>query len=162
MTAAQRSAKWRKDNPEKAKALSLRSRQLRKENWDKFLASERDRYRANAEKVIARQKANRAKDPEVHRARVRRHYQQNKAKYPAYVAARKARKLQATPPWADMKAIQAVYEQARRVTLETGVLHEVDHVHPLQGKTLCGLHVHWNLQILTRTENRKKAASLLA
>jgi hypothetical protein len=160
--ARERSAAWRKANPERVKELAAQSYARSKEHWEERLAAGREQYRRNADKIIARQRASREKNPELHRERVRRHYRENKAKFPAYVAARKARKLRATPPWADMGAIAAVYEEAHRITVETGVPHEVDHIHPLQGEHLCGLHVHWNLQILTRTENRKKAASVPA
>lgn len=62
----------------------------------------------------------------------------------------------ATPGWADLAAIKVIYSEAQRLTLETGVLHEVDHVVPIQGLKVCGLHVESNLQILTKTDNLKK------
>lgn len=64
----------------------------------------------------------------------------------------------ASPKWRDRKAINAIYDEARRVTQETGIPHAVDHIYPLQGGMACGLHVHWNLQILTHTENSAKSA----
>lgn len=60
------------------------------------------------------------------------------------------------PPWADRKKIQAMYLEAKRLTRETGIRHEVDHFYPLRGKNSCGLHVEYNLRIITGAENRKK------
>jgi hypothetical protein len=65
--------------------------------------------------------------------------------------------LLATPAWADKKAIQAVYAECRRRTKETGKHHHVDHIIPLQGKHVCGLHVENNLQVLPSHENVKKS-----
>lgn len=60
------------------------------------------------------------------------------------------------PSWADKKAMRAIYKQARRITLETGIRHAVDHIIPLQGKRVSGLHVPENLRIITHAENAKK------
>jgi len=60
---------------------------------------------------------------------------------------RRAREKRATPPWADLTAIRAVYRQAEEMTKATGELHVVDHIVPLAGKLVCGLHVHWNMQV---------------
>lgn len=68
-----------------------------------------------------------------------------------------ARMTQAMPSWADREAIAAIYVEAQRLTRETGIPHEVDHIEPLLGKNASGLHVHYNLRVITRTENRRKS-----
>lgn len=68
-----------------------------------------------------------------------------------YLAARKNN----TPAWADLKKIEEVYAAARALR-EAGHDVEVDHIVPLQGLAASGLHVHWNLQIIKRRQNRRK------
>jgi 5-methylcytosine-specific restriction endonuclease McrA len=68
-------------------------------------------------------------------------------------------KAEAIPPWlndAHRDAMQWFYDEARRLTKETGVSHVVDHIEPLNGAHSCGLHVPWNLQVLTDTQNKRK------
>ncbi len=76
--------------------------------------------------------------------------------YEAQVRARKATQGRATPVWADRTAIEAIYREAKMQSREEGVPYEVDHIYPLCGRTVSGLHVADNLQIVTRTENRSK------
>jgi hypothetical protein len=66
-------------------------------------------------------------------------------------------KKEATPKWANMEKIRAIYDKAAELTLTTGILHEVDHIIPLRHPLVCGLHVETNLQVLTQIENRKKS-----
>jgi hypothetical protein len=73
-----------------------------------------------------------------------------------HAAKRRAARLQRTPPWADLKAIRAVYALARALTVSTGVEHHVDHEYPLQGKLVSGLHVPANLRVITWRENVRK------
>ena len=64
-----------------------------------------------------------------------------------------------TPPWLTDEhkfAIIKIYEECREVTQRTGIPHHVDHIIPLRGKLVSGLHVPWNLQIITAKENLSK------
>lgn len=73
--------------------------------------------------------------------------------YKEYYAAR----ARATPTWADLDAIEAIYAECRAISKRTGKKHQVDHIVPLRGKEVCGLHVPDNLQILLKSENRSKS-----
>lgn len=66
--------------------------------------------------------------------------------------------LLASPAWRDRKAIKAIYAEAKRKTKETGIVHHVDHIYPLQGEMACGLHVHWNLRVIPAAENCSKGS----
>ena len=84
----------------------------------------------------------------------------NPGKVNARTAKRRARKLQATPKWnteEDYKKIEEFYIEAARLTKETGIPHEVDHIEPLQGDDVCGLHVPGNLRVIQRSPNRRKS-----
>jgi hypothetical protein len=72
------------------------------------------------------------------------------------VRRRQACKLQRTPSWANREKMKAIYKEARRLTLETGIPHDVDHIVPLRGKMVSGLHCETNLQVLPRKQNRQK------
>lgn len=76
---------------------------------------------------------------------------------PWYVADPKLKA--AMPEWVKVDDIRPFYERAKRLTLETGVTYEVDHIVPLRGKYVCGLHVPANLRVITKTENFAKLAS---
>lgn len=73
-------------------------------------------------------------------------------------AARSAeqRALMKTPAWADLDCIASLYELARIATQETGEEWQVDHIVPIRGRKVCGLHVETNLQLLTATANASK------
>ena len=80
----------------------------------------------------------------------------NKGKTNALTAKRRAIKLNATPKW-------LTKEQKKEITIfyiNCPEGYEVDHIIPLQGKIVCGLHVPWNLQYLTRSQNAKKSNKL--
>jgi hypothetical protein len=89
------------------------------------------------------------------------YYQNHVAEHSARVRFNKLKRKKATPSWANKDKIMEFYLKADQLTQETGIVHEVDHIIPLNGKNVCGLHVEYNLQILTREQNRKKFNSFL-
>lgn len=62
----------------------------------------------------------------------------------------------ATPSWADKNKIADVYSLAYRLTQETGTPYEVDHIVPLRGRLVSGLHVHYNLRAIPKSVNQTK------
>jgi|688.fasta_scaffold622112_3 hypothetical protein len=71
------------------------------------------------------------------------------------------RKKAATPSWVSKKDFEPIYNEAKKLSKETGINHEVDHIIPLKGEYVCGLHVPQNLQIITEYENGKKFNTFL-
>jgi hypothetical protein len=69
-----------------------------------------------------------------------------------------ASQLQRTPPWADLLLIREFYNEAARLTKETGEPWHVDHEIPLNGKLVSGLHLAENLRVIKGIENLKKGA----
>lgn len=78
------------------------------------------------------------------------YYDNNKSDYLARNAARRAIVKQQTPAWADLSAIKEIYKNCP-------IGYHVDHIIPLKGKNICGLHVQNNLQYLLAENNLKKS-----
>lgn len=81
----------------------------------------------------------------------------NKHKHNAKEGARRAKKLLATPKWADLKRIAEVYEMARLESERLGVPVHVDHIVTLKSSRVCGLHCEQNLQLLVASDNLTKS-----
>lgn len=80
----------------------------------------------------------------------------NKAAVNQEASRRRKNVRNATPPWADEQAIDYVYHAAQVIGEVYGGTPHVDHVIPINGKNVCGLNVHTNLQLLSRTANLQK------
>ena len=81
----------------------------------------------------------------------------NHGKVIANCVKRYTSKLKRTALWANHWKIKQYYIMAKKLTKDTGIKFVVDHIVPLQGKCVSGLHVETNLQIITATENLMKS-----
>ena len=89
----------------------------------------------------------------------------NTLKIRADTKARRRKHREATPPWLTRKEkseIRQLYQIAITMSKTTGEQYVVDHIVPLRSDYVCGLHVPWNLRVITQEENLKKSNKLLA
>lgn len=117
---------WTLDNPEKKQAIQLRYEYKHKEKVHKIHST----WSKN-----------------------------NRPKRNAAAAKRRAVKLNATPKWLteeQKKSINLYYEVAKWIESILDEKIHVDHIVPLQGANCNGLHVPWNLQLLSALDNFKK------
>lgn len=69
------------------------------------------------------------------------------------------RKTKATPSWLTKKHLEEIayyYTLSSEAFILTGEKYHVDHIVPLKGKNICGLHVPWNLQVIPKSDNLRK------
>lgn len=74
---------------------------------------------------------------------------------------RQAAQQRAIPSWANLDKIEEIYVQSKTLSTLTGQQYHVDHIVPLRGKTVCGLHVENNLRIVLAEDNLTKSSKLL-
>ena len=96
-------------------------------------------------------------NPERHRAYYNNYYNNNRHKEIQRSRVKQLKRNQCMPEWADLDAIKIVYDEAKRLTLMHGIQYHVDHIIPLQGKLVCGLHIHTNLRVLPAKDNLSKS-----
>lgn len=100
---------------------------------------------------------------EARKAAQKRYQQANKHKGAAWTAKRRAMQIQATPPWlteCDLWMIEQAYELAKLREQVVGGKWDVDHIVPVRGEEVRGLHVPWNLQVIPKTLNQRKGNRL--
>lgn len=119
---------------------------INKYAWDK----------KNSNKIKERSAIYRDENRELVRERSRVSMKKRHSDVIAYNALKKARKLQATPPWADREKIKEIYFQSKNIFEKTKVKHHVDHIIPLLSDFVCGLHCEHNLRVIPATDNLKK------
>lgn len=154
-----------KDYAERNKERRLAyGKKYREENRDKLISYLSEYYQSNKQRAAEYAKEYNtqyyAENKDYICKRNLKWAKSNPDKVRAKYAKRRAKKLQATPEWLTqdhLDQIKGVYTHARDCELITGDNYHVDHIVPLQGKNVCGLHVPWNLQILPAEVNQSKS-----
>jgi len=175
---------WRKNNPDKVKAIHDRTyaKKKAKRELEKSLipiATDKQCYSCKVRKPFTEfNKKTTSKDGlsgycrECAKEKLRKFFNENKDKTRSYqtkyrsnnsdkvnaynAKAKIIRRKLSVPSWVDKEELKKFYTEAKRLTQETGIKHHVDHIVPLKHKDVCGLHVPWNLQVITMTENVSK------
>lgn len=127
---------------------------------DEVKKKKHDWYLKNREAVIERAKT---QTQEQKRAYQNAWKERNLIWVRADTKARRRKHRQATPPWITRQQkseIRALYQTAITMSKTTGEQYVVDHIYPLRSEVVCGLHVPWNLRVITREENAQKSNAL--
>jgi hypothetical protein len=164
LTKAASDAKYRAENLEKIQAHDRARGKVHnathRKNNPETVRKMKSRYYEKYKHVLGPQFAEyRAANKARLSAYFAKYKQSNVAKVNAIAAKRRSAKLRRTPAWLtedDLWIIEQAYELAALRTRLFGVPWHVDHVLPLQGKTVSGLHVPTNLQVIFGVENARK------
>jgi len=155
--AATTRRQYAKENPEKVKSAHTRwvSR-----NKDRVLAIKAKYRNANKERLALAQKMRFAEQPDKRKATVKKWAEKNLSYVREKVHTRRARKICATSSW-DEEFDRLVLNEATALAIireeMTGVKWHVDHIEPLQGKDVCGLHNGFNVAVVPAVYNHKKS-----
>ena len=133
----------------------------RKNNPEVYAERNKNYFSREEVKLAARARTREwnAANPERKRQMDLEFVEKNKALITSYKAKRRATLRQAMPSWLtkdQILQIRAVYAEAKRLSDETGIPHDVDHIVPLAGKIVSGLHVPWNLRAIPKIENNRR------
>lgn len=163
-----RTRSWRGSNKEKEKQTK---KDWRLKNLSKVKDKEMEYRKANPEKIRNKLKRRDSKKLSDYSKKYRlenpeyfkNYLTENRHRYNFMAAKRRGAKLQATPPWLTKQHLEQtefLYACAKDLEQMFGTKWHVDHIVPLQGKNVSGLHVPWNLQVIRAEENLKKGNKL--
>ena len=150
---------WYENNIEKKKAYD---KQRYLQNKEKILKNVKAYYKANKEQKSLYSKSYRLKNAEKlseYKKIYYKFYSENNRGFIAQKGRRRKNQLKnfQTPLWANLKEINVIYKQAKRLSNIEGRQYHVDHIIPLNSKIVSGLHVIENLQIILAKDNLIKS-----
>jgi 5-methylcytosine-specific restriction endonuclease McrA len=153
MTRSEYHKAWSNKNREKLRAYQA---QWRADNRSKVNAYSKDYYAGHRARIRSQVRARYEANPEAMNAPKRAWKKANPGAVLSSTVQRK-NAAAALPvgwlSWIDQLRLKETYDLAKAVTMQTGIKHHVDHIVPLRGRAVRGLHVPWNLQILPAKAN---------
>lgn len=130
-------------------------------NKEQHLAARKVRYQRKRDTELAQMRAWAVRNRERSREIKAQWSARNPGVINAKTARRRTARLSATPTWVDPATFEPIYKLAADATALVGDAYHVDHIVPLRGKTVCGLHVPWNLRVIPAVDNIRKGAKLI-
>lgn len=152
-TADQKKSKVKERYKSKSDEICAYVKEWRHKNCD----HNRAYARKVAEKKNEQMRKRRLENPEKYRHLEAEARRRNPGYFAEKVARQKAVRLERTVDWADASAIRFFYASARYMSRVTGVEWHVDHIVPLLGRNVSGLHVHFNLAVVPASINLRKS-----
>ena len=129
----------------------------RKENSQKSKEYKQIWYSKNRERLRIKGDLWKQANPDYDKIR----YLENREYYISKALKRHKGILQTFPAWANKDKIKHIYLRCESISKETGIMHHVDHIIPLNGKRVSGLHVETNLRIIPAKENLQKQSKFI-
>jgi hypothetical protein len=137
---------WGENNKEK---VSAKNKKYYYDNQEEMQSRVREWYEQNKERASERHKQYYAENREKIEAQKKKAREENPGARAAWTAKARSLREKRVPKWADLKEIKTIYDSCPEG-------YHVDHIIPLIGKNVSGLHVANNLQYLTPEENLRK------
>lgn len=135
------------------------NKDYRSRNSEKLRDKQKQYYEENSEAIKEKQRLWAKDNKEVIKKRNKNYREKYPHKATEHNVRLKKSRKQSVPKWLSKEQkseIQGFYWLAKDLSLITGERYEVDHIVPIKGKNVCGLHVPWNLQILPKDLNLEK------
>jgi hypothetical protein len=144
--------------PYKLEKVNKRVRELRKENPKKYLEKKREYKAKNKERIAQVDKIWQANNKETIHKHSNNWKKKNKPRVYNYIKQRemKIKGCSLKLSKESNNEIKSFYKECQSLNANSNKKYQVDHIIPITSDIICGLHVPWNLQILTKSENSSK------